>query len=1113
MTLDTSDAFTKVFFRKTRRGRIALIAREHYLRQDIEPNLLNLNESVQFTIPTFSFLSHFQEILEDPSVKDVIYLKTVTDQVREESHRAYLRIRGIVKDARRRTTLFSNEHFRPTFVERREEESMEDRNNRAVIKACQWIGESMKKKKNNKKAVLVSEDEKFTELAKNSLKEFDNFLVCSGSEYVKIFWKHNTVITNLYESLSLVQKNAKSQLESRSNNAKDSKDLYEEFLPDEIIEAGIKSGNLYRGSLKPVPSNSDNSFLRLDPRFSSSLRGFRDVLIPGKKWKNRTIPGDIVAVQIFPESQWESPSPSIAKKYPTGKVVGLLGRRERSYVCTVHLEKELSEEQMSKQERILVVPMDSHVPKIRIRSRQTSTFINSRILVKIDGWETDSMYPNGHYVQTLGEIGKVDTEVAAVLAENTISLIPWAPKMLEGIPPSDPPKNRWQLPEEECLKRRDLRKERIYSIDPLGSQDIDDALSVKPIKGGRFQVGVHIADVTHFLSKGSLLDVEAASRSTTVYLSDRKYEMLPSSLSEDLASLREKVDRPAVSVIWELDSKFEVVSTWYGRTAIRSVHEMYYEQAQRILDGKPTEEDRKKLPDISELKTEIELMTKIARKLRQDRLDKGALELESVEVRFGFEEKESKNPTKIIAKAQQEINAVVAEFMIFANKAVAERIYRAFPSTAILRHHPLPRTGRFDELIQLAASRGFPIDVTSNLTLAQSLSNAVLQGDSIFNKVLRSLTTAAMEEAAYISTGSYKVEDFYHYGLAADFYTHFTSPIRRYADVIVHRQLLDAVNGNQTDYNDGTVNELCDHINNRHASSKQAQRDSTELFQALYFKNHTEVQDSVIYEMRTNGFSVYVPKYGMKGTIHLRDKEGNLKFPKDCLSLNSKKYKSAMQVNDFEYEEANQQIVLKTTNGPLSVRLFDHITVRIEVKESRAHSPNIRLELVHFGNEEAEKEKQSKPNVNSVKQTQKDLEKAVRKEEEEDYRLSIQRADTDLKDYAAYSQSKGDESIYSLVSSMKKLSVESSIKNETNTSAKDTKETEGNIVRYWKIKKRPKAKYQEESFDENNDNEWVTDEEMLLKRMEIEERQREKMTVEQKYQSQIGKFSKLYKMR
>jgi DIS3-like exonuclease 1 len=251
--------------------------------------------------------------------------------------------------------------------------------------------------------------------------------------------------------------------------------------------------------------------------------------------------------------------------------------------------------------------------------------------------------------------------------------------------------------------------------------------------------------------------------------------------------------------------------------------------------------------------------------LQDRRLAKGALELESVELRFELDK--DKRPVNIKTKADIEMMAMVAEYMITANVAVAEFLYKQFPSCALLRRHTLPRLEAFEELIRLAHEKGFNIDTSSNKSLATSLSAAVT-GDKTFNHLLKSLATLAMAEAEYFSTGQHESHEFYHYGLAADYYTHFTSPIRRYADVLVHRQLIRALAGQPPPLGNNQLQEVAEHINEKHRQAKQVQRDSSELFQVLYFKDRNIAEDAVIYNFKNNGFLVYIQKYEGNFTHH-----------------------------------------------------------------------------------------------------------------------------------------------------------------------------------------------------------------------------------------------------
>jgi len=548
------------------------------------------------------------------------------------------------------------------------------------------------------------------------------------------------------------------------------------------------------------------------------------------------------------------------------------------------------------------------------------------------------MYPSGHFVRSLGPIGNLEAEVQVLMVEHSLAVPSFTEAQLKELP-SNTPESPWVMSEEEVAKRRDLRKSHlIFSIDPKGCEDVDDTLSVRVLKRGQIELGVHIADVSHFVKPGSLTDAEAKSRSTTVYLADRRFDMLPEVLSADLCSLIGGVDRYAVSVLWVLDSDYNVLKTWFGRTVIRSSYKLFYEAAQAIADGEAKEEDL--IKDISELqdlepktaskrlseirKSVLKLMD-IAREIKARRTVHGALELEGVEVQVQLGDK--KDIKDLIPKKPLEIHETVAECMIFANHWVAKKIAEAFPSAALLRHHPLPRKQHFSNLMHCASSKGFAIDTSSNKSLADSLDECVDLKDPNFNKIIRSLATQAMSNALYFSTGSLSPENFFHYGLALDRYTHFTSPIRRYADVIVHRLLLAAVekdNAAQLPSNK-ELQEICSHINIKHRAAQNAQKESVDLFQSIFFQDLPEdddrrICDAVIFSLRANGVLVFVPRYGLKGPVYLKDKTGQVITP--AVKGDSVVFGPG-QLTRHEYH-----ITVRNNSGSFDFRLFDHTQVR-----------------------------------------------------------------------------------------------------------------------------------------------------------------------------------------
>lgn len=526
--------------------------------------------------------------------------------------------------------------------------------------------------------------------------------------------------------------------------------------------------------------------------------------------------------------------------------------------------------------------------------------------------------------------------------------------------PVNTPENPWKVSPKEEQERKDLRNTHlVFSIDPKGCEDVDDTLSVRTLSNGNLELGVHIADVTHFVAPNSYIDVEARTRATTYYLADRRYDMLPSILSADLCSLLGGVDRYAVSVMWELDkTSYEIKKVWYGRTIIRSAYKLFYEAAQELLDGNfsivddipefKALEEQSQQAKLEELVWAIGKLTDIARHIRAKRDRCGALELEGIEVRVQLDDK--KNIHDLIPKQPLEVHETVAECMILANHWVAKKIWESFPHQALLRQHPPPHQEFFSELRECAKAKGFFIDTRSNKTLADSLDSANDPKDPLVNKLLRSMATQAMSNALYFSTGSCAEEEFHHYGLALDKYTHFTSPIRRYSDIVVHRLLMAAISKDkkmeikENLLSNKNLEELCRHINNRNRAAQRSQKQSTELFQCMYFKDRdpeTEercIADGVIYSIRTNGVLVFIPRFGIKGAAYLKNKDG---LVISCGPEGRSEWKPGSL-------QRSQNKIISTTAGGQSVtfHLFDHVTVRISVQASRCHSDTIRLEIV-----------------------------------------------------------------------------------------------------------------------------------------------------------------------
>ena len=588
--------------------------------------------------------------------------------------------------------------------------------------------------------------------------------------------------------------------------------------------------------------------------------------------------------QLQSESQ---PQPQ-SEPQPMARVVGIAKRNWRYYVG--HIEPSSASAAKTRgSQTVFVRPMDRHIPKIRIRTRQAGELLGQRIVVAIDAWDRTSRYPAGHFVRALGALESRAAETEALLLEHDVQYRPFPQAVLACLPPEGhawrvPPKPAATAPttpaaaEDPRWKGRvDYRSKPVCSIDPPGCQDIDDALHALPLPNGNFEVGVHIADVTHFVAPDTPMDAEAAARGTTVYLVDKRIDMLPMLLGTDLCSLKPHVERFAFSAIWELTPDADVVSVDFAKSAIASRAAFSYEQAQNRIDD-PAAQD--------ELAVGMRTLLALATKLRRRRMDAGALNLASPELRIEAGAETSSDPIAAAnANAETNVaidvktkpllatNSLVEEFMLLANTAVAGRIYAAFPQTAMLRRHGAPPQTNFEELQrQLLVRKGLALRVDSSKALADSLDACVDPAEPFFNTLVRILATRCMRAAEYFCSGSLAPPDFCHYGLASAIYTHFTSPIRRYADVVAHRQLAAAIGfaEHPSLRSPQVLEAVCANINVRHRNAQMAARASVDYYVGQALRGRTAREHAFVLRVFANGVAVFVPRFGLEGVIRAR---------------------------------------------------------------------------------------------------------------------------------------------------------------------------------------------------------------------------------------------------
>uniref|UniRef100_A0A3P8U954 DIS3-like exonuclease 2 n=1 Tax=Amphiprion percula TaxID=161767 RepID=A0A3P8U954_AMPPE len=533
-------------------------------------------------------------------------------------------------------------------------------------------------------------------------------------------------------------------------------------------------------------------------------------------------------------------------------------------------------------------PVDHRVPRINVPLRdcpedfrsRSGDYTNTLFICRITNWAADSNFAEGQLAKTLGQAGEIEPETEGILTEYDVDFSDFSNEVLDCLPKNLP----WTIPPEEMRKRRDLRTECIFTIDPATARDLDDALSCKQLPDGNFEVGVHIADVSYFVEQDNALDAVASQRATSVYMVQKVIPMLPRLLCEELCSLNPLTDRLTFSVIWKITPEGKILSEWFGRTVIRSCVKLSYDHAQSMIEAPEKLFSAEELPPvdpmhpIDEIHQAVLNLHSIAKNLRAQRFSGGALRLDQIKLSFTLD-KETMMPQGCYVYQYRDSNKLVEEFMLLANMATASHIYRKFPELALLRRHPPPKTKMVDELQELCDQLGIDIDLSSAGALHKSL-NTTLGDDeytSARKEVLTHMCSRPMQMALYFCTGVLKQEQFFkHYALNVPLYTHFTSPIRRYADIIVHRLLASSLNcGPRLGLSTEEVEKQASHCNDKKTVSKRVQELSSELFFGVFVKECGPLDsEAMVMGVLDQSFDVLVLRYGVQKRVYCKSIAG-----------------------------------------------------------------------------------------------------------------------------------------------------------------------------------------------------------------------------------------------
>ena len=533
-----------------------------------------------------------------------------------------------------------------------------------------------------------------------------------------------------------------------------------------------------------------------------------------------------------------------------------------------------------------------------------------KVLVKFEEWPEKSDSPNGKVIKVLGKPGDHNTEIHAILAEYGLPM-EFPHEVEEFANQLDT-----SITEEEIEKRRDMRKDLTFTIDPKDAKDFDDALSFKVLDNGLYEIGIHIADVSHYLQEGTVLDDEAYERATSVYLVDRVVPMLPEVLSNNACSLRPHEEKLTFSAVFQMNDKCEIKNEWFGRTVTYSDARFAYEEAQAIIESKTSEIPQEvsltgnAYQASNDITQAIVKMDELAKIMRSKRMRSGAISFDKVEVKFNLDE--DANPVGVFFKTSKDANKLIEEFMLLANRKVSEFIGKKDPKkTFIYRVHDEPDDSKLATLQNVVSRFGYKLNFKDRKSVSATLNNLLkeVHGKKEQNLV-DTLTIRTMSKAEYTT------HNIGHYGLAFDYYSHFTSPIRRYPDVMAHRLLQLYLDGGKS-ANEEVYEDKCNHSSNMEGLATRAERDSIKYMQIKFMDDHKDEEFvGVISGVTDWGIYVEIIANKCEGMVSVRDmKDDHYAFDQDQYAMVGRNTQIMYQLGD--------EVLVKVKNTDLVKKHLD----------------------------------------------------------------------------------------------------------------------------------------------------------------------------------------------
>lgn len=586
-----------------------------------------------------------------------------------------------------------------------------------------------------------------------------------------------------------------------------------------------------------------------------------DVLIQPKNTLN-ALHGDLVKVKLYPKTRSKQ----------EGEIVEVIKRAKTEFVGTLQVSPKFAFLVPSSNK----IHIDIYIPLEKLNGAKDG----QKAIARIIEWPKNGVNPIGEIKDVLGNVGENNTEMHAILAEYGL---PYEfPKDVERAADLIPIK----ITEEEISKRRDFRHITTFTIDPVDAKDFDDALSIQKLENGNWEIGVHIADVSHYVRPGSMIDKEATGRATSVYLVDRVVPMLPEILSNNVCSLRPNEEKLCFSAVFEINDEAEIMSEWFGRTIINSDRRFTYEEAQEIIEtGK------------GDFKDEILTLDRLAKILRTNRFKKGSIAFEKMEVKFHLDE--AGNPTGVFFKIAKDANQLIEDFMLLANRKVAsfvgekknkQETKRAF----VYRVHDKPNPEKLASFAEFVGKFGYKLNIQNEKQVAPAI-NKLLQ------EVNQKKEAGTIEILAIrtMAKAIYTTKNIGHYGLGFDFYTHFTSPIRRYPDVMVHRLLQHYLDGGKSADIDA-LEEQCKHSSDMEKLAADAERASIKYKQVQYLQDKIGQEfDGVISGVTEWGIFVEIIENHCEGMVRIRELQDDAYyFDEENYCLRGRKYNKILTLGD-----------------------------------------------------------------------------------------------------------------------------------------------------------------------------------------------------------------------